>query len=203
MDTIFKQVTDTVSSMKETVTESNQAVAEFVSSVTDTINEKQKSLYESLRVFIDNEFTNNMRNQAQVINNLRIPLADIQRVTSEITKTSTSLLNSFDQLVDSITDIKDNTTKIEERVNTLEHPPVFPKPRFTKDEVREKVKDIIRNKANELRQSDKPVFLTDPEVQKEIYDEFQKTYGFERIEFLTLKRIISSLTDRFHACQWK
>ena len=189
-----RRVENMETAIKDTV---EQTVYPKIEQVLHIMYENHHEILSSFNTNMD-AFRGKLSLNEQNINNMKQTIDStinntVKTINSKIESTSSGL-NATIQTMGSITDfvkrLQACVENISERIDKLENPEEFPKSKFSQEEATNKVKEIIEEESKNPNNKDS---IDSEAFRHKVYEIFQQKYGFERIEFVALKRIIDKV----------
>ena len=170
-------------------TKLNQSMNNISRTVDTRINNFNQQLSESRKTIstIESKLNQNIANSIKSLNDSLNELEKQTKGNDGAIHATATTLQSIVELADRLQTCLES---VDQRVETLEHPSKFEK--FTEEEVATKVDELI----DYALEVDNNIDLRSKDFQKELFDKFQQIFGWKKIEFVVLRRIIEKQTTR-------
>ena len=208
LDSIAATITQNANNVEHLIANNNQITNERLTTVdnrTNIIEDKFTKKLEETNMVIrraSEETTRTTDSLKQNLSNVRDSLTSQQRQLSSKQAANDSAIMATAQIVQNLVNLTSRLEDVIEdmgkRINSLEHPPEFPKPKMSQDEVRNLVRPLISELWLNHASNESYTTPNSKKFQQLVYDAFQDKYGWERIEFVVLRRIISAECLREH-----
>ena len=193
IDSVLRQLSVTSNTTLSEINKINKTVDERIDTKIRTVNNNLSSTI--------NEQSTTLKKDIQ---NIRSSLDSTKRQLDSKIDMNKQSVYAVAQLVQGITNLTDRieslVENVDKRVHDLESktPPEF-KPKFSDEEAKQKVYEMVTTLWQTI--ADRPSTPTNKKFQQLVYDTFKDKYGWERIEFVKLRRLVISETQRYFNVQ--